>query len=80
MDGAKGDESVLLKRRKVALTDILGRDGMTMDIVNISAPAVNFADTGTVSELAGAFAAGPYDTLRLRYVVDRWMELSRSNN
>lgn len=47
---------------------------------NISANAVNFADTAGVSETAGAFAAGQYDSICMQYIVDRWVERSRSNN
>lgn len=54
--------------------------GQTITFTNISANTVNFADTAGVSELAGAFAAGQWDTLTVRYVVDRWVEISRSNN
>jgi hypothetical protein len=49
-------------------------------IVNISANTVDFADTTGVSELAGAFAAGQYDSITLQYIGDRWVEISRSNN
>lgn len=54
--------------------------GQEIVFTNMSANTLNFADTAGVSELAGAFAAGQYDTLRVIYVVDRWIELSRSNN
>lgn len=54
--------------------------GQEITFTNISANTVNFADTSGVSELAGAFAAGQYDTLQVKYVVDRWVETSRSNN
>lgn len=54
--------------------------GQEVTFTNMSANTVNFADTAGVSELAGTFAAGQYDTLRVKYVVDRWIELSRSNN
>ncbi len=54
--------------------------GATVRIVNISAPAVSFADTGGVTELAGAFSMGQYDTLSLLYLSDRYVELARSNN
>lgn len=47
---------------------------------NNGSNVVNFADTASVSELAGAFAAGQYDCIQLMYVLGRWMELSRSNN
>lgn len=55
-------------------------DGTLLTIHNVSANVANFADTSGVSELAGAFAMGQYDTISLQYVSDRWVELSRSNN
>ena len=54
--------------------------GSVVDIVNISSNTVDFVDSAGVSELAGAFAAGQYDSLRLLYASDRWVEVSRSNN
>ena len=39
-----------------------------------------YADTATVSELAGAFAMDDFDTLTLAYTGGRWVEVSRSNN
>lgn len=55
-------------------------DGTIIRIVNVSANACNFADTGGVSELAGTFAMGQYDSLSLEYVVNTWVEIARSNN
>lgn len=49
-------------------------------VVNVSANAVNFADSAGVTELAGAFAAGQWDQICFVYVTDRWVETSRSNN
>lgn len=46
----------------------------------ISTNVVNFADTAGVSELTGAFAAGQYDTICVKYMSDRFVEISRSNN
>lgn len=54
-------------------------DGRIVRFINVSANTVNFSDTSGVSELAGAFACGQWDTLTLIYVVDRWVELARSN-
>lgn len=51
-----------------------------LQITNVSANTVNFADSSGVSELAGAFAAGQWDTIAMRYVTDRWVETGRSNN
>jgi len=55
-------------------------EGTGVTIVNVSANVCDFADTAGVSELAGAFAMGQYDTLKLVYIGDRWVEVSRSDN
>lgn len=49
-------------------------------VVAVTAGTVNFADSAGVTELAGAFNAGIYDSLRLRYTTSRWVEVGRSNN
>lgn len=54
--------------------------GDTTMLVNVSANAVNFADTVGVTEIAGPFAAGQYDSLSLDYVVNTWVERTRSDN
>jgi hypothetical protein len=55
-------------------------DGQEVKLIVTSTNTVAFADTAGVSELAGAFTAGQYDSLVLLYSVDRFVELSRSNN
>ena len=64
----------------VTMSETSAADGHTMTFTNESANTVNFTDTAGVTELAGNFAMGQYDTLTLRYVNDRWVEVSRSNN
>lgn len=56
--------------------------GQISHICNVAASTgvVDFADTSGVSELAGAFAADVNDCITVIYVVDRFVELSRSNN
>lgn len=49
-------------------------------VVSNAGGTVDFADTSGVSELAGAYTMDLYDTLRLAYIADRWVETSRSNN
>ena len=49
-------------------------------VVSNAGGTVDFADTSGVSELAGAYSAGLWDALKLLYVTDRWVEISRSNN
>jgi hypothetical protein len=55
-------------------------DGRVVSITNVSANVCDFVDTAGVSELAGVFAMGQYDTLTLMYAVDRYVEVSRSDN
>jgi len=55
-------------------------DGAELTIVNISANTVNISDSAGVTELAGNFAMGQWDSLSLIYVTDRWVEVSRSDN
>ncbi len=56
-------------------------EGMLVTITMIDATqTTDFADTAGVSELAGVFAAGQYDTLTLIYAGDRWVEVHRSDN
>lgn len=54
--------------------------GQIVTIVNETTPTVNFADTSGVSELAGAFAAGQWDSISMIYLGSRWVETNRSNN
>lgn len=54
--------------------------GQRVTIVNTSANTANFADSSGVSELAGAFAMGQYDTLSIVYAGSTWIETGRSNN
>lgn len=55
-------------------------DGTIIRVNHLTANAVTYADTSGVSETAGAFAAGQYDTITFLYASDRWIELARSNN
>ena len=59
-------------------------DGDVIFIYNESANATNFADTSGVSELAGNFAMGQWDTLSMIFRDDEstnsWLEFGRSNN
>lgn len=55
-------------------------DGHSVTITNVTTNLVDFADTAGVSELAGAFIMGQYDTLMLTYATDRWVEVGRSDN
>ena len=55
-------------------------EGATVTIVNVSANTCNFSDSAGVSELAGNFAMGQYDSLSLIYIGNRWIETGRSNN
>lgn len=55
-------------------------DGFRVTVVNVSANAATFADTSGVTETAGSFAAGQWDSISYIYITDRWVETSRSNN
>jgi hypothetical protein len=54
--------------------------GSRITITNTSANTATFADSAGVSEIAGSFAAGQYDTITLVYAGSTWIEVSRSNN
>ena len=54
--------------------------GTILNVINVGANVCNFADTAGVSELAGAFAEGQWDSLSLRYATSTWVETGRSNN
>lgn len=64
----------------ITMSEAGAANGDVVQIVNLSANACNFADTSGVTELAGVFAMGRWDTLTLLYATDRWVELDRSNN
>lgn len=66
----------------VTLSEVGMSSGRKVEIVVVAVTAgtVNFADSAGVTELAGAFNAGIYDSLRLRYTTSRWVEVGRSNN
>ena len=64
----------------VTMSETSAADGQILTILNLTANVVDLADTSGVSELAGAFAMGQYDSATLQYVSDRWIELSRSDN
>lgn len=59
-------------------------DGDVIFVYSESTNATNFADTSGVSELAGNFAMGQWDTLSLIFRDDAstngWLEFGRSNN
>lgn len=56
------------------------QNGMVVEFVNTSAKTVTFSDAPGMTELAGTFVAGQYDTLTVRYVDERWVESHRSDN
>lgn len=64
----------------VTLSETGAVNGYRVTIANLSANTVNFADTAGVTELAGAFAMGPLDSMTIIYQNDRWIEACRSNN
>lgn len=64
----------------ITMSETGQRNGVSIKLVNMSANPCVFADTGGVSELAGGFTAGQYDSISMTYQVDRWVEDGRSNN
>ena len=54
--------------------------GGELEIYSIGANIVTLTDTAGLNEMAGNFAMGQYDGIRLRYIVDRWIEVGRSDN
>lgn len=64
----------------ITMGESLAYTGALITIINIGTNVCNFADTAGVSELAGVFAMGQYDVLRLAYVASTWVEVGRSNN
>lgn len=64
----------------IIMSETNADQGQIVYITNISTNIVDFADTAGVTELAGNFAMGQYDTITLIYTGDRWVELGRSNN
>jgi hypothetical protein len=55
-------------------------DGYELNIINVGAYSVTFSDTNGLSELSGPFVMGRWDSLKLQFVTDRFVELSRSYN
>ncbi|HEY3492598.1 MAG TPA: hypothetical protein VGK43_06575, partial [Solirubrobacterales bacterium] len=61
-------------------TNVTSGQRVEFVVASSAGGTVNYSDTAGVSELAGAFSAGLYDSLALRYVSDRWVETGRSDN
>jgi hypothetical protein len=53
--------------------------GMRLQLITVAGSGT-YSDTAGVTELAGGFVAGLYDSLSLRYIADRWVETGRSDN
>lgn len=64
----------------ITMSETGAGNGFQNRAINIGTNTINFADTAGVTELNGAFAMGSYDVLELGYVVDRFVEIARSNN
>lgn len=61
-------------------TNVTTGQRVELVVVSSAGGTVDFADTSGVTELAGAFTAGLYDSLAVRYIADRWIETGRSDN
>jgi hypothetical protein len=55
-------------------------NGEKLTVENVGSATVNITDVAGVREMASAVALGQYDTITFMYMVDRWVELGRSNN
>jgi hypothetical protein len=64
----------------VSISETTAVDGQILDIVNIGANICGFTDTVGVTEMNGNYDMVQYGSLSFRYVVDRWIERSRSVN
>lgn len=64
----------------VTLSEAGAAQGDTLTIVDVSTNANTITDSAGVTELAGNWVSGQYDSLTLVYMSDRWVETSRSNN
>ena len=70
----------------ITMGETNGTNGAKFNLVVVAdgASTVDFADTAGVSELAGAFSAGVWDSIAMEYTgattPDRWVETSRSDN
>ena len=65
---------------RISIDETNANQGQILNLVNISANNVIYADTGGVTELAGAYVSNQYDTIQLIYSSDRWIEYGRSDN
>ena len=61
----------------ITMVETSATSGQMVTIVNTSANVCNFTDTPGVSEIAGDFAMGQYDTLNLTYIGTTYVEISR---
>jgi len=64
----------------VTLSETGAVDGQHLTIVDVDTDTIIFNDSAGVQEVAGSFSMGQYDTISFRYVSDRWVEVSRSDN
>lgn len=66
----------------VTLSEAQSVDGERIVIMNVGSNNITIKHSANVCHLNGAadFTMGQYDTLTLEYVVDRWLEIARSNN
>jgi hypothetical protein len=64
----------------VSISETGAREGAELSVTFVSANACTVSDSAGVVELQGgtAFVSAQWDTLTLRYVGDRWVEVARS--
>jgi hypothetical protein len=64
----------------ITLSETSIGSGVHHRAINVSANNITFTDTAGVTEMAGNFTAGQWDTIEFVYVTDRFVEIGRVNN
>lgn len=64
----------------ITLSETTIGTGVNHRAVNVSANNLTFTDTAGVTEMAGNFTAGQWDTISFIYITDRFVEVGRVDN
>jgi hypothetical protein len=64
----------------ITLSETSIGNGVHHRAINVSANNITFTDTAGVTEMAGNFTCGQWDTIEFVYVTDRFVEIGRVNN
>lgn len=65
---------------RIQLGETSIEDGQIIEVINVGSANVTMSDESGVAETGGTITLGQYDTLALRYIGDRWVEVSTTNN